>query len=177
MQGIFFPLTPLNCSSSFQHLKVSPEPYARNLIFPRLFVKSFSNDKMFLTSHFSSAIFISSPAFVGGKIRLSGDDDRDNSGELCMSRKIYLVVSLMLVSGVAAAWYFLAPSKPSSTETNNDTPDLGAEAPISVKVQYARQGTLVLRLTANGYTRASRQVPLTAQVGGVVDSLLVFERV
>jgi len=92
-----------------------------------------------------------------------------------MSKKIYLVVSLIMVAGLAAAWYFLAPSQPSSTENNNDTPDLGAESPISVKVQYARQGTLVLRLTANGYTRASRQVPLTAQVNGVVDSLPVFE--
>jgi len=92
-----------------------------------------------------------------------------------MFKKIYLVVSLLMVAGLAAAWYFLAPSQPSSTENNNDTPDLGAESPISVKVQYARQGTLVLRLTANGYTRASRQVPLTAQVGGVVDSLPVFE--
>jgi HlyD family secretion protein len=92
-----------------------------------------------------------------------------------MSKRIYLVVSLILVASLAAAWYFLAPSKSSSNETNGETPDLGAEAPISVKVQYARQGTLVLRLTATGYTRAIRQVPFTAQVSGVVDSLPVFE--
>jgi len=94
-----------------------------------------------------------------------------------MSKKVYLIVSLILIVGVIAAWYFLASSKESSTATNNEAPDLGAEAPISVKVQYARQSTLVLRLTANGYTRASRQVPFTAQVAGVVDSLPVFERI
>jgi multidrug efflux pump subunit AcrA (membrane-fusion protein) len=94
-----------------------------------------------------------------------------------MSKKIYLTISLALVVGLVAAWYFLAPSKQSSVENNNDVPDLGAEAPISVKVQYARQGTLVLRLTATGYTRAIRQVPFTAQVSGVVDSLPVFERI
>jgi multidrug efflux pump subunit AcrA (membrane-fusion protein) len=92
-----------------------------------------------------------------------------------MSRKIYLAISLVLIGGLVAAWHFLAPSKPSSAENSNDVPDLGAEAPISVKVQYARQGTLVLRLTATGYTRAVRQVPFTAQVSGVVDSLPVFE--
>jgi multidrug resistance efflux pump len=92
-----------------------------------------------------------------------------------MSKKIYLAISLALVVGLAAAWYFLVPSKQSSAENNEDVPDLGAEAPIAVKVQYARQGTLVLRLTANGYTRAIRQVPFTAQVNGVVDSLPVYE--
>ena len=92
-----------------------------------------------------------------------------------MPRKIYFVVSVILVASIAAAWYFLAPPKSSSNETNGETPDLGAESPISVKVQYARQGTLVLRLTATGYTRAVRQVPFTAQVSGVVDSLPVFE--
>jgi multidrug efflux pump subunit AcrA (membrane-fusion protein) len=92
-----------------------------------------------------------------------------------MSRKVYLAISLVLIGGLAAAWYFLAPSNQSSSENSNDVPDLGAETPISVKVQYARQGTLVLRLTANGYTRAVRQVPLTAQVAGVVDSLPVYE--
>jgi HlyD family secretion protein len=81
----------------------------------------------------------------------------------------------VLVGGLATAWYFLTPSKQTSAENTNDIPDLGAEAPISVTVQYARQGTLVLRLTATGYTRAIRQVPFTAQVGGVVDSLPVFE--
>jgi hypothetical protein len=82
-----------------------------------------------------------------------------------MSRKIYLAISLLLVVGLAATWHFLVPSKESSTENSNDVPDLGAETPISVKVQYARQqGTLVLRLTATGYTRAVRQVPLTTQV-------------
>jgi 4-amino-4-deoxy-L-arabinose transferase-like glycosyltransferase len=94
-----------------------------------------------------------------------------------MSRKIYLAISLLLIAGLVAAWYFLAPPNQSTTENSNDTPDLGAEAPISVKVQYVRQGTLVLRLTANGYTRASQQVPFTAQVGGVVDSLPVVERI
>ena len=94
-----------------------------------------------------------------------------------MSKKVYLLVSLILIVGVIVAWYFLAPSKESASATNNDTPDLGAEAPISVKVQYSRQGTLVLRLTANGYTRAIRQVPFTAQVSGVVDSVSVYERV
>jgi multidrug efflux pump subunit AcrA (membrane-fusion protein) len=92
-----------------------------------------------------------------------------------MSKKIYLAISLVLIGGLVAAWYFLTPSKQSSAENNNDVPDLGAEAPISVKVQYARQGTLVLRLTATGYTRAIRQVPLTTQVAGVVDSLSVYE--
>lgn len=92
-----------------------------------------------------------------------------------MSRKIYLAISLLLIAGLVAAWYFLAPPNQSSTANSNDVPDLGAEAPISVKVKYARQGTLVLRLTATGYTRAVRQVPLTAQVAGVVDSLSVYE--
>jgi len=92
-----------------------------------------------------------------------------------MFKKIYLVVSLIFLASLVAAWYFLAPSKEFSTDNNGEAPDLGAEAPISVKVQYARQGTLVLRLTANGYTRASRQVPFTAQVSGVVDSLPVYE--
>ncbi len=92
-----------------------------------------------------------------------------------MSRKIYLAISLVLAGGLVAAWYFLAHSKQSVAENNGDTPDLGPEAPISVKVQYARQGTLVLRLTATGYTRAIRQVPFTAQVAGVVDSLSVYE--
>ncbi len=92
-----------------------------------------------------------------------------------MSKKIYLAISLLLVTALVAAWYFLAPSKQSSADNNNDVPDLGAEAPISVKVQYARQGTLVLRLTATGYTRAIRQVPLTTQVVGMVDSLPIYE--
>ncbi len=92
-----------------------------------------------------------------------------------MAKKIYLAVSVLLMGGAIAAWYFLASSEQTSAENSNEAPDLSAEAPISVKVQYARQGTLVLRLTANGYTRASRQVPFTAQVSGVVDSLPVFE--
>jgi multidrug efflux pump subunit AcrA (membrane-fusion protein) len=92
-----------------------------------------------------------------------------------MSKKIYLAISLALVFGLVAVWYFLASLKESATENSNDVPDLGAEVPISVKVQYARQGTLVLRLTATGYTRAIRQVPLTAQVAGVVDSLPIYE--
>jgi len=94
-----------------------------------------------------------------------------------MSKKVYLLVSFILIVGVIAAWYFLAPSKESASANNDETPDLGAKAPISVKVQYSRQGTLVLRLTANGYTRAIRQVPFTAQVSGVVDSVSVYERV
>jgi len=87
--------------------------------------------------------------------------------------------SLLLIAGLAAAWHFLAPSEQSSTENSNDVPDLGAEAPISVKVKYARQGTLVLRLTATVYTRAIRQVPLTAQVvpQSGMDSLPVFESI
>jgi hypothetical protein len=51
-----------------------------------------------------------------------------------MSKKIYLAISLALVFGLVAVWYFLAPSKQSSAENNNDAPDLGAKAPISVKV-------------------------------------------
>lgn len=94
-----------------------------------------------------------------------------------MSKRTYLVVSLILAASVVIAWYFLAPSKESSTDNNGEVPDLGAESPLSIKVQYARQGTLVLRLTANGCTRAIRQVPLTAQAAGVVDSLPVFERI
>jgi HlyD family secretion protein len=92
-----------------------------------------------------------------------------------MSRKIYLAVTLIVVGGLVAVWHFLTPSDQPSANGTNDVPDLGAEAPISVKVQYARQGTLVLRLTATGYTRAICQVPLTAQVAGVVDSLPVYE--
>ncbi|MGH7450676.1 MAG: hypothetical protein ACRENG_04990 [bacterium] len=57
-----------------------------------------------------------------------------------MSRKSYLAISLVLIGGLAAVWYFLALSKQSSSENSNDVPDLGAEAPILVKVQYARQG-------------------------------------
>jgi hypothetical protein len=98
-----------------------------------------------------------------------------NPGEPFMSRKIYLAISLLLVAALVAAWYFFAPSRQSAAENNDDIPDLGAEAPISVKVQYARQGMLVLRLTANGYTarkqRASPQVPFTAQISGAVDSV------
>ncbi|MDZ7343323.1 MAG: efflux RND transporter periplasmic adaptor subunit [candidate division KSB1 bacterium] len=92
-----------------------------------------------------------------------------------MSRKIYLAITFVLAAALVAAWYFLAPTDQTSENNVNDVPDLGAEAPIAVKVQYARQGTLVLRLTATGYTRAIRQVPFTAQVAGVVDSLPVYE--
>lgn len=98
--------------------------------------------------------------------------------QLCgaiVSKRIYLAIILLLAGGLAGVWYALT-SSPSSSFTNTDeTPNLGAEMPISVNVMYARQGTLVLRLTANGYSRAVRQVPLNAQVGGVVDSLPVFE--
>jgi hypothetical protein len=58
-----------------------------------------------------------------------------------MSKKIYLAISLLLVAVLVAAWHSFAPSNQSSSENSNDVPDLGAEMPISVKVQYARQGT------------------------------------
>jgi len=92
-----------------------------------------------------------------------------------LHKKTYLIISLLLVGGLLVAWFAFRSLSSSFSNGANDIPDLGAEAPISVKVMHARQGTLVLRLTANGYTKASRQVPLTAQVAGVVDSLTIYE--
>lgn len=106
------------------------------------------------------------------RLRL-GDLER---GRLSLRKRTYLIITLLFVAGTATAFYFLRNSSADSAVNGiTDVPDLGAETPLGVKVRYAWQGTLVLRLTANGYTRALRQIPLTAQISGVVDSLPVFE--
>ncbi len=92
-----------------------------------------------------------------------------------LSKKTYLAITLLLAGGLLAAWFAFTSSPPSLSNSPSDISDLGAEAPISVKVKYARKGTLVLHLTANGYTKAIRHVPFMAQVGGVVDSLTIYE--
>jgi hypothetical protein len=77
----------------------------RNLIPQRFFVKIFLQkisqiDRSFLTSQISSAIFDSSPAFIAGKMRLAGAEDRDDARDCDMSKKVYLIVSLLLLGGV-----------------------------------------------------------------------------
>jgi hypothetical protein len=94
-----------------------------------------------LTSRFVSVIFCYCLHYSRASCTWQAAPVGKNPGEPFMSRKIYLAISLILIGGLVAAWYFLAPSKQSSTENSNDVPDLGAETPISVKVQYARQGT------------------------------------
>lgn len=90
-----------------------------------------------------------------------------------MKKRLYLF-STFIVLMAGAAYYFLG------NYDNNQTseiaaPELSPTTPLPVNVAYAHRGTLVLHVSATGYTRAKRQVPLNIQTSGVIDSLPVIE--
>ncbi len=87
------------------------------------------------------------------------------------SLKLYrftTIVLLLTALGIGA--FFIISGDADSKDDSEElaAPDIGADKPVSVRVARAEKKDLIVRITANGRTRASRQVVLTAQVAGQV---------
>lgn len=91
-----------------------------------------------------------------------------------MKKQRYLFSAIIVLLVAGAAYYFFG-NNDNNPPSEIGAPELSPTAPLPVKVAYAHRGTLVLCVSATGYTRAKRQVPLTIQTNGVIDSLPVIE--
>lgn len=96
-----------------------------------------------------------------------------------MGERFYRTVSFVLLAIIIlyAGWQVFIPAE-SNNDLSDDTlasPDIGADAPVAVRIAYARRGDLTVRLQATGVTRAVRQVTLTAEIGGRLARVLVRE--
>jgi len=100
------------------------------------------------------------------------------NGEIMASKRTFqissAVLALLFVSYVG--WSLIVPDKSDSHAGEElAAPDIGAGAPIPVQVARAERRDLIVRVSTNGTTRAARQLKITADIGGEIDSVGVAE--
>ena len=93
-------------------------------------------------------------------------------------KKLYRIATIiLLITILGLGAFFVISSDADEKDTNEElaAPDIGADKPVTVQTAVAEKKDLIVRITANGRTRALRQVVLTAQVGGVVERVAFLE--
>jgi RND family efflux transporter MFP subunit len=93
------------------------------------------------------------------------------------SKKI-LIGILVVIICAAAAYFLFLPSQAGDTEAsgeNQEDSSEPAETPITVKVDKARIGDLVIKLRSPGEAFTRRNITLNAEVPGVIQTIHVDE--
>lgn len=96
------------------------------------------------------------------------------------AEKTYRNTTIILALGIVAflLWFqFLRNENGANTSENTeiDAPDIRAGAAIPVQAAIAKRDKLIIRISANGRTRAENQLVLKSQVTGLVKEIAVIE--
>ena len=94
--------------------------------------------------------------------------------------KTYRNTTIILIIGIVCflLWFQFFRIENENNDPNNtelDAPDIGASAAIAVQAATAKRDKLIMRISANGRTRAKKQLTLTSQITGIINEITVKE--
>ncbi len=91
-------------------------------------------------------------------------------------KKSLIVFLIVILCGLAAYFLFLrSPAEEAAGTGGEETEEKPAETPITVKVDEARMGDLVIKLRSPGEAFSRRNITLKAEVSGLIQNLQVDE--